>query len=240
MCFYGSPGTGKTEIARIISRLLYEVGVLEEAKLVETDTYGLLGTCVGETAPKTMKKIEEAMGGVLFVDEAYSLAGTNLPEARARSNYGDEALAVLLKEMEDRRGRFCVIFAGYKDEMQKMLSANPELNSRIQFKLDFPDYTREELGDIALTFLKKKGYEITGEALSLVLDISGYERKRPNFANARTVRNILDQVIMNQNLRTEDDDGDHTVALQDVEDYLEEETIDLHAPTEGVRTIGFV
>lgn len=240
MCFYGNPGTGKTEVARIISRLLYEAGALEEAKLVETDAYGLLGTCVGETAPKTMRKIEEAMGGVLFVDEAYSLAGTNLPEAGVRSNYGDEALAVLLKEMEDRRGRFCVIFAGYKDEMQKMLSTNPGLNSRIQFKLDFPDYTREELGDIALLLLKKKGYEITGEALSLVLDISDYERKRPNFANARTVRNILDQVIMNQNLRTEDDDGDHTVALQDVKDYLEEEAIDLHAPAEGARTIGFV
>lgn len=240
MCFYGNPGSGKTEVARIISRLLYEAGVLEEAKLVETDAYGLLGSCVGETAPKTLNKIEEAMGGVLFVDEAYVLSGTNPPESGARSNYADEALTVLLKQMEDRRGRFCVIFAGYKAEMQNMLAANPGLNSRIQFKLDFPDYTREELGDIARMLLQKKGYEITDEALSRILDITDYTRRQPDFANARTLRNILDQVILNQNLRTEDDSGDHVIAISDVEAYLEDEAINLHAAPERARTIGFV
>ena len=180
------------------------------------------------------------MGGVLFVDEAYVLSGTNPPESGARSNYADEALTVLLKQMEDQRGRFCVIFAGYKDKMQRMLAADPGLNSRFQFKLDFPDYTREELGGIAQALLKKKGYEITGEALLRILDITDYARSRPDFANARTLRNILDQEILNQNLRTEEDAGDHVIAIPDVEAYLEDEAIDLHTAPERTRTIGFV
>lgn len=237
MCFYGNPGTGKTEVARILSRVLYDAGVLAEAKLVETDGQGLIGRVVGETAPKTEAKINEAMNGVLFIDEAYSITGTDAVSGAA--GYGDEAIAVLLKEMEDRRGQFCVILAGYKDEMQQMLNANPGFLSRIQFTLEFPDYTREELGEIATTFLSKKNYSIKPDALEKILDITEYFRNRPNFANARTVRNILDQVIMNQNLRTEDeDDDDQTVILSDVEDYLTDEGIDLTASAPK-RRIGF-
>lgn len=239
MCFYGNPGTGKTEVARIISRILYDAGVLEEAKLVETDAHGLLGKCVGETAPKTEAKINEAMNGVLFIDEAYSLMGS-ATETGAVTNYGEEAIAVLIKEMEDKRGQFCVILAGYKDEMKSMLSANPGFESRIQFTLDFPDYSREELGEITKTFLAKKKYEIEGSALERLLDVTEYYRNRPNFANARTVRNILDQVLMNQNLRTEDSDDNNTVSIDDVDDYLMDEGIDLNNPNKGKRTIGFV
>ena len=239
MCFYGNPGTGKTEVARILSRILYDAGVLPEAKLVETDSHGLLGKFVGETAPKTQAKINDAMNGVLFIDEAYGLVSTNTASGGVTS-YGEEAIAVLLKEMEDRRGQFCVILAGYKDEMKTMLSANPGLESRIQFTLDFPDYTREELGEIAVAFLKKKRYEIDEPALNRLLDVAEYYRNRPNFANARTGRNILDQVIMNQNLRTEDTDGDNLIVVDDVEDYLMDEGIDLTKAGNGQRRIGFM
>lgn len=239
MCFYGNPGTGKTEVARILSRILYDAGVLDEAKLVETDGQGLLGQFVGETGPKTEAKINDAMNGVLFIDEAYSLVGANSPDGGV-VNYGDEAIAVLLKEMEDHRGQFCVILAGYQDEMKSMLSANPGFESRIQFTLEFPDYSREELGEIAKAFLKKKRYAIDDAALERVLDITEYFRNRPNFANARTIRNILDQVIMNQNLRTEDFEDDDTIILEDVEDYLSDEKIDLSNSAGGKKTIGFI
>ena len=236
MCFYGNPGTGKTEVARILSRILYDAGVLKEAKLVETDGQGLLGRVVGETAPKTEAKINEAMNGVLFIDEAYTLTGLT---ENGSVSYGDEAVAVLLKEMEDRRGRFCVILAGYKGEMKKMLSMNPGFESRIQFTLEFPDYSREELAEIANRFLSKKKYTIEKPDLDKLLDVTEYYRARPNFANARTVRNIIDQVIMNQNLRTEDDDIiDNTIILSDVEDYIADENIDLSSSWSGHR-IGF-
>ncbi len=239
MCFYGNPGTGKTEVARILSRILYDAGVLAEAKIVETDGHGLLGQYVGQTAPKTKAKVDEAMGGVLFVDEAYTLCGS-LSAGGSGTNYGDEAVAVLLKEMEDKRGQFCVILAGYKDEMNNLLSANPGFESRIQFTLNFPDYTRGELGQIANLFLKKKGYVIEDAALEKILDITDYYRNRPNFANARTVRNILDQVIMNQNLRTEKFAEDNTIILDDVEEYISEEGIDLSSTGKVKRTMGFV
>jgi SpoVK/Ycf46/Vps4 family AAA+-type ATPase len=239
MCFYGNPGTGKTEVARIVSRILYDAGVLEEAKLIDTDAHGLLGRYVGETGPKTVAKIKDAMGGVLFIDEAYGLLGTNSIGGGA-TNYGEEAISVLLEEMEDRRGQFCVILAGYKDEMRNLLNANPGFASRIQFTLDFPDYTREELGKIARVFLEKKKYSIEADAMERLLDAAEHFRNQDNFANARTIRNILDQVLMNQNLRTEDVDVDNTVVFSDVEDYLLDEGINLNSTPKKKGTIGFL
>ena len=237
MCFLGNPGTGKTEVARILSRILYDAGVLPEAKLVETDSTGLLGRFVGETGPKTQHIIQDAMGGVLFIDEAYALS-TESTASGASKNYGDEAIAVLLKEMEDHRGEFCVILAGYKDEMGKMLNSNPGFKSRIQFTIDFPDYSREELGQIAVAFLRAKKYEIDDDALDRLLDVAEYYRQRPNFANARTIRSVTDQVVLNQNLRAEDDDGDYRIILSDVEDYIADEEIDFTLSA-AKRRIGF-
>lgn len=239
MCFYGNPGTGKTEVVRILSRILFDAGVLDEAKRVETDSRGLLGKFVGETAPKTEAKINEAMNGVLFIDEAYGLVGSG-SAIGGTANYGEEAISVLLKEMEDKRGRFCIILAGYKDEMKNMLSANPGFASRIQFTLEFPDYTGEELGEIAKAFLAKKKYTTESSALERLPDITEYYRNQPNFANARTVRNVLDQVLINQNLRTEDLEEDNTVIAADVEEYIPDEGIVLSDADMGKRTIGFV
>ncbi len=237
MCFYGNPGTGKTEVARIISGILHNAGILSEAKLIETDSHGLIGKFVGETAPKTQTKISDAMGGVLFIDEAYGLVNSAMPSG---NNYGDEAIEVLLKNMEDHRGRFCIIFAGYKDEMKDLLNSNPGLQSRIQFTLEFPDYSRDELGQIAVRFLQNKKYDISPDALELLINIVEYYRGCENFANARTVRNILDQVIMNQNLRTEDAEGDNNrIIYSDVEDYLCDEGIDLNNRNKNIHRIGF-
>ena len=239
MCFFGNPGTGKTEVARILSRLLYDAGVLPEAKLCETDAHGLMGKFVGETAPKTLAKINDAMGGVLFIDEAYALTDSDRADGKSAS-YGDEAVSVLLKEMEDRRGQFCVILAGYRDEMKQMLSANPGFESRIQFTLDFPDFTKDELGEIALRMLEKKHYEITDEALELVLNVCEYYRQQQSFANARTLRNVLDQVIMNQNLRADESGEDEYLIIPaDVEDYIADEGIDLNDSLGKMRKIGF-
>ena len=142
--------------------------------------------------------------------------------------------------MEDRRGQFCVIFAGYTNEMKAMISSNPGLASRVQFTLDFPDYTREELSEITLLMLRKKKYEIDDNALSHMLDIYEYFRKQSNFANARTVRNVLDQVIMNQNLRADEEESDdRTVIIGDVEEYVLENNIDLNRTERQDRRIGF-
>lgn len=218
MCFYGNPGTGKSEVARIMSTLLYEAGALPEAKFVETDVNGLVSKFAGSSGEKTQKKINEAVGGVLFIDEAYTLS--NIPS-------GDEIIATLLKEMEDKRGQFTVILAGYKDEMEKMLSSNPGFQSRIQFTLNFEDYSRDELKEITALMAKKKNFEIRDDALEAVARITDLKRGQPNFANARDVRNILDQVIMNTSVRTMGNEEDRTIVLEDVTLYAEEHGFDI-------------
>lgn len=228
MCFYGNPGTGKTEAARIIAGILHENGLLPTDNVVETDRSGLVAGYVGQTALKTADKIAEAMGGVLFIDEAYSLI-----QSETKGDYGHEAVATLIKAMEDHRGKLCVIFAGYKNPMQEMLAANPGFESRIQFRLDFPNYSRDELGQIAKLMLKKKKYSIGEAALSRILDITDIKRKDPNFANAREIRNILDQVIMCQNLRCAGTD-DKSLEIIDVNNYIKDNNISLPTDGEGI------
>ena len=222
MCFYGNPGTGKTVVARLMADIFYETGVLPTNKLIETDRSGLCGQYVGQTAPLTHKKVKEAMGGVLFIDEAYTLCADSSGE-----DYGKEAIAALLKDMEDYKGKFCVILAGYKEEMEKMLALNPGFDSRINRKIDFPDYSLDEQIQIFDTMLTKKNYEITDEAKNKLLAILELQSKSQHFANARTVRNILDELVEIQAVRTMEDekpenDSERVIRIEDVEQYYNE------------------
>lgn len=214
--FTGNPGTGKTEVARILSSLLYDAGVLREKKFIETNPGGLISKFVGGTREKTTEIIRSSYGGVLFIDEAYGLYS----ESQSNS-YGDEAVDTLIKEMEDKRGTFSVVIAGYKNNIDQLLQSNPGFSSRIQFHLDFPDYSDEELRKIALLMLSKQGYTIEEAALDKTIEIVSSMRGDPSFANARTLRNVLEQLILNQNLRVELQNSDSdSIAMEDVSEYL--------------------
>lgn len=222
MCFYGNPGTGKTVVARLMANIFYEAGVLPTNKLIETDRSGLCGQYVGQTAPLTHKKVKEAMGGVLFIDEAYTLCADSNGE-----DYGKEAIAALLKDMEDYKGEFCVILAGYKEEMEKMIALNPGFDSRINRKIDFPDYSIDEQFQIFNIMLAKKNYEITDDAKNKLFDVLEFSSQGQHFANARTVRNILDDLVEIQAVRTMEDknpenDNERIIRLEDVEQYYHE------------------
>ena len=222
MCFFGNPGTGKTVVARLMANILYETGVLPTNKLIETDRSGLCGQYVGQTAPLTHKKVKEAMGGILFIDEAYTLCADSSGE-----DYGKEAIAALLKDMEDYKGKFCVILAGYKEEMQKMIALNPGLDSRINRKIDFPDYSIDEQLQIFNIMLAKKNYEITDDAKIKLLEVFELQSTSQHFANARTVRNILDGLVEIQAVRTMEDenpenDSERIIRIEDVEQYYNE------------------
>ena len=222
MCFYGNPGTGKTVVARLMANIFYEAGVLPTNKLIETDRSGLCGQYVGQTAPLTHKKVKEAMGGVLFIDEAYTLCADSSGE-----DYGKEAIAALLKDMEDYKGKFCVILAGYKQEMEKMIALNPGFDSRINRKIDFPDYSIDEQLQIFDIMLEKKNYEITDDGKNKLLEVLELQSKSEHFANARTVRNILESLIEIQAVRTMEDENpennsERIIRLEDVEQYYKE------------------
>ena len=196
----GNPGTGKTTIARIVTRLYKALGILERGHIVETDRQGLVAGYVGQTAIKTAEKIEEATGGVLFIDEAYALtSGGNF----AHGDFGSEAIQTLLKRMEDRRGEFFVFVAGYPDNMDNFMKANPGLTSRFDKTLRFEDYSPEELGQIAMQMLEQLTTKITPDAeIHLKKYLAYLHNFRDRyFGNARVVRNIVNDAIKNHNLR---------------------------------------
>ena len=192
--FTGNPGTGKTTVARIVSEIYKELGLLKKGHLVETDRSGLVAEYVGQTAVKTNKIIDSALDGILFIDEAYSLVdGGN-------SDYGKEAIATLLKRMEDDRDRLVVILAGYTDDMKRFIDSNPGLQSRFNRYIEFPDYSAEELFQIFESSTKKYEYSLTEEAASVLKAIlnNAVEHKDKNFGNGRFVRNLFEKVIENQ------------------------------------------
>lgn len=192
--FTGNPGTGKTTVARIIAGIYAELGVLKKGHLVETDRSGLVAEYVGQTAVKTNKVIDSALDGVLFIDEAYSLVGGG------QGDYGKEAIATLLKRMEDDRDRLVVILAGYGDEMKQFIDSNPGLQSRFNRYIHFPDYTAEELHQIFCSLIKQYDYELTEDASLVVLSklTEAVNHKDKNFGNGRTVRNFFEKTLEKQ------------------------------------------
>lgn len=192
--FTGNPGTGKTTVARILAGIYKDMGLLKKGHLVETDRSGLIAEYVGQTAVKTNKKIDEALDGVLFIDEAYSLV------QGAKEDYGPEAISTLLKRMEDDRDRLVVIVAGYTKEMEDFINSNPGLQSRFNRYIHFTDYTAEELYDIFCLQMKKNEYTISEEAsnrLKMIL-ADTLAHKGKDFGNARFVRNLFEKVIEHQ------------------------------------------
>lgn len=188
MVFTGNPGTGKTTVARIMARIFKDLGVVSNGQLVETDRSGLIGEYVGETAPKTNAIVDKAIGGVLFIDEAYMLTNNN------KEDYAAEAVATLLKRMEDDRDNFVVIVAGYTNEMKDFINSNPGLKSRFNHYIEFPDYSSEELQKIFISRADNSGYELDREAKRLLkqkMD-TAVATKDKHFGNARYARNVLE------------------------------------------------
>lgn len=197
MIFKGNPGTGKTTIARIMGKLLYSMEVLSQGHLIEVERADLVGEYIGHTAHKTREQIKKAMGGILFIDEAYSLArgGTK--------DFGKESIDVLVKAMEDYKQDFVLILAGYKREMEWFLHSNPGLYSRFPIYITFPDYTVEELLQIGALMLKQRQYRLLPEARTVLRKI--LEEKNSlgseNEGNARLVRNLIEKAIRRQAVR---------------------------------------
>ena len=205
LVFTGSPGTGKTTMARIVARIYKDLGILKKGHTVETDRSGLVAKYMGQTAIKTNAIVDSALNGVLFIDEAYAL----VPERGSGQDYGQEAISTLLKRMEDDRDRLVVIIAGYPKEMKRFIASNPGLQSRFNRYINFPDYTADELVRIFYMYLKKNQYVLAAGADDMLREKLNYavEHKDYNFGNARFVRNIFEKAIQHQanrisNLRT--------------------------------------
>lgn len=236
--FIGNPGTGKTTVARILAKIYKALGLLERGHIIETDRQGLVAGYIGQTAIKTNERINEAFGGVLFIDEAYALSNFN----GLQGDYGNEAIQTILKRMEDNRGEFFVFAAGYPDNMEIFLKANPGLRSRFDKVLKFEDYSAHELLKIADTMVDKNGYFLSKPAKDELFEILTdlHSARNKYFGNAREVRKIVHDLIKNQNLRKAHDDvNSRSAANEIIIDDLKQ--ISAHADSDLFRkeSIGF-
>ena len=220
LVFTGNPGTGKTTVARIIGRLYKQIGVLSKGQLIEVDRSGLVAGYVGQTALKTQDQIKKALGGVLFIDEAYALAQKD-------DAFGQEAIDTVLKAMEDHRDDLVVIVAGYTEPMEKFINSNPGLKSRFNKYIEFPDYTIDELEQIFYLNCEKYDYVVEEDARKQIRAriVSRKMQRRENFANAREVRNMFEDIITNQARRVAEmeaptHDDMMTITLMDLSDDI--------------------
>ena len=193
LVFTGNPGTGKTTVARLVAGIYHQLGVIKKGQLIEVDRSKLVARYIGQTAIKTLKQINLAMGGVLFIDEAYSLY------SESDEDYGREAIDTILKAMEDKRDEFIVIMAGYTAEMKKLISMNPGLESRFNKYIEFPDYKPNELKQIFIKICNDNQFSINEDVENFIEEKFRvlYEQRDENFANARTIRNIFEKAVQN-------------------------------------------
>jgi probable Rubsico expression protein CbbX len=217
MCFTGNPGTGKTTVAMKMASILHRLGYVRKGHLVAVTRDDLVGQYIGHTAPKTREVLKRAMGGVLFIDEAYTLVR---PENER--DYGQEAIEILLHAMENQRDDLVVILAGYKDRMAGFFESNPGLSSRIAHHIDFPDYSGDELMQIADLMLEPMGYRFDAGARAAFAQYLQARMQQPHFANARSVRNALDRARLRHASRLfgqiagADRDTLSTISAQDI------------------------
>jgi probable Rubsico expression protein CbbX len=193
MCFTGNPGTGKTTVAMRMAEILHRLGYVREGHVVAVTRDDLVGQYIGHTAPKTREVLKKAMGGVLFIDEAYYLY-----KPENERDYGAESIEILLQVMENQREDLVVILAGYKDRMDKFFESNPGMSSRIAHHIDFPDYTPDELLGIANLMMANLNYRFSPEGEKTFADYIVKRMQMPNFANARSIRNALDRARLRQ------------------------------------------
>jgi len=196
MCFTGAPGTGKTTVALMMADLLHRLGYLEKGHLVHAMRDDLVAEYIGQTAPKTKQVLERAMGGVLFIDEAYTLY-----RAEDSKDYGQECIDILMQVMENQRDKLVVILAGYKDRMDRFFDSNPGMSSRVAHHLDFADYDVDELLSIGQLMLDRTSYYLSDEAEETLRDYLSVRMTQPRFANARSVRNELENARLRHAFR---------------------------------------
>lgn len=220
MVFKGNPGTGKTTVARIFGKMFREMGVLEKGHLIEVERADLVGEYIGHTAQRTREQIRKSLGGILFIDEAYSLA------RGGEKDFGKEAIDTLVKAMEDHKDKLILILAGYTDEMESFIQTNPGIRSRFPIHIDFPDYTPEELLSIADLMVNQREYKLASDARRKLAALLWKKQAYPdhNMGNARLVRNLIEKAIRRHAVRlvTKDAPTREELMVIRMEDIVEE------------------
>ncbi|MBQ3435255.1 MAG: AAA family ATPase, partial [Selenomonadaceae bacterium] len=235
MCFTGTPGTAKTTVARLIAQILARDGVLKTGRFVECGRADLVAKYVGWTAKAVRDKFKEARGGVLFIDEAYSLSDGE------HATFGDEAINTIVQEMENNRDTVIVIFAGYPDKMKEFLDRNEGLRSRIAFHINFPDYTPDELTDIFKLMAKRRGFEISAEVAEHCKKIFKRVAKKKNFGNGRFVRTLLEQAWLKQAQRIIKEAEGGTVTKEELTNFkVEDFDVNVDKAIGKERKLGFI